>query len=460
MIRPVAAAVLLATAAAALVACSEVESAQRRICESLLPVIEPAGTRITIRRVEPDPRRVGNIRVLYHVERADPDGGSPDVEDAVVACAFGGTGFEAGKTELVGVETREGILSDIRLALLKRFWLADPVAVAEAMQDVERGPEARRTAPVTVAPETGFLLQQIVNAAAPSALYALVALAYSLVYGLIGRINLAFGDLVMLGAYGALIGVLIGLAGGVGAVGLLLPLAAAVAAASAALWSGVMGKVVFRPLRIRGAQPLLVATIGASIAIQEFVARVQGVKERWLPPILAETHLLAGGPFEVVVTSMQLVVIGGTALTVLAVLVSVARSRFGRAWRAVADDEGMAAMVGIDPGRVLVATFALSGMLAGLAGVIMTVHYGGTGFALGTVIGLKALVAAVLGGIGSLGGAVAGGLAIGLGETLWSAYLPIEWRDAAVLSLLAVVLILKPEGLFGTRAALEERDRP
>lgn len=460
MIRRVAAALVLGAGAAALVACSQVERFQQRTCESLLPVIEPEGTRITIRGVEPDLRRAGNIRVLYHVERADPDGGSPDVEDAAIACAFGGSGLEAGKTELIGVETREGVLSEIRLALLKRFWLADPVAVAEAMREVERGPGARGTAPVTVAPETGFLLQQIVNAAAPSALYALVALAYSLVYGLIGRINVAFGDLVMLGAYAALIGVVAGLAGGLGAVGLVVPLAVAAAAASAALWNGVIGTAVFRPLRIRGAQPLLVATIGVSIALKEFVALVQGVNERWLPPILAETHLLAGGPFEVVVTTMQLVVIGGTALAIVAVLAMVARSRFGRAWRAVADDERMAALVGIDAGRVLVATFVLSGLLAGLAGVIMTVHYGGTGFALGTVIGLKALVAAVLGGIGSLGGAVAGGLAIGLGETLWSAYLPIEWRDAAVLSLLAVVLILKPEGLFGTRAALEERERP
>ena len=449
--------VAAATLVAALGGCGGVESVQRRTCESLLPVVEPAGARITILGVEPDPRRAGNVRVRYRAERPDPDGGAPDVAEAAVACAFAGAGFAAGKAELIGVETPDGVLPDIRLEMLKRFWLGDPVAVADAMRAVERAPEARDRGLVRVGAETGFLLQQLVNAAAPSALYALVALAYALIYGLIGRINLAFGELVMLGAYGAVIGVAAAASVGVAAVGLVLPLALLVAVAVTAGWSAALGEHVFRPLVGRGAQPVLVATVGAALVLQEFVARAQGVKERWLPPILAEPHVIADGGFTVVATTMQGLVAAAAAVLTAATIAAMRRSRFGRAWRAVADDAGMAALAGIDPDRVLVRAFALAGALAAIAGTIVAVHYGGTGFAMGTMIGLKALVAAVLGGIGSLAGAALGGLAIGVAEALWSGYAPIVWRDAVILALLAAILVLKPEGLFGSRAAPEER---
>ncbi|TPQ52430.1 hypothetical protein C2U72_03300 [Prosthecomicrobium hirschii] len=438
-------------------ACADVEAVQRRTCESLLPVIEPAGTRITIQKTEPDPRRAGNVRVFYHAERPDPDAVSPDPVDAAITCAFGGSGFEAGKADLIGLETPDGVLSEIRLQMLKRFWLSDLGAVSEAMRQVEWAPEARPAGLLAVSGAHGFLLQQLVNAGAPSALYALLALAYSLVYGLLGRINLAFGDLAMLGAYATVLGIAGGLTLGAGAPGLLLPFALLFAISVTAAWSGAIGLGIFRPLAARGAQPLLVATIGVSLALQEFVGRVQGVKERWLPPILNEPHLLFGGAYEVVVTTMQMLVVGGVSVAVVLVLVGMRRSRFGRDWRAMADDAAMAALLGVDRDRTLTATFQLAGALAAVAGVVITTLYGGTSFHMGTIIGLKALVAAIVGGIGSLPGAVLGGLLIGLAETLWSAYHPIVWRDAVIMMLLVVFLVLRPEGLFGTRAALEEK---
>ena len=204
---------------------------------------------------------------------------------------------------------------------------------------------------------------------------------------------------------------------------------------------------------------MLVATIGLAVAIEEFIARTQGVEERWLQPILADPHVIASGPFEVVVTTMQLVVTGTAASVALILLVVLRFSGFGRAWRAVSDDRLMARMIGIDVDRLIVASFALASCLAGIGGALLTLHYGGASFALGTAFGLKALVAAIVGGIGSLGGALIGGLTLGLVEAVWSAYEPIVWRDGFVFIVLAVFLTLRPDGILGTRRAVEEREQ-
>lgn len=446
-------------AAFLLAGCERIETVHRDVCESVVPVLEPAGTRVTILEVAADPRREGNIRIRYRADRPDPDGGTPDPAERSVACAFGGIGFESGKAVLIGVETLEGRLSETRLHLLRRHWLSDPAAIRDAMRAVDYGPDARRKGFAEVDRDTGYFLQQHVNAAAPGALYALLAVAYSLVYGLTGRINFAFGDFAMIGAYAGLIGVGGAIVAGFGAAGLALPLALLFAVSVSVEWSRFLGRHVFLPLLGRGAQPVLVATIGLSIALQEFVGRVQGVRERWLPPILAEPHLLFHGDFDVTVTTMQLLVIAASLVCASLTVLLMRASRFGRDWRAVADDAVMARMLGVDPGAVLVATFALSGVLTALAGTILTTHYGGTSFHMGTIIGLKALVAAIVGGIGSLPGALLGGVLIGLAETFWSAYAEIVWRDAVIFALMAVFLVLKPEGLLGTPPAVEEKDR-
>jgi branched-chain amino acid transport system permease protein len=133
----------------------------------------------------------------------------------------------------------------------------------------------------------------------------------------------------------------------------------------------------------------------------------------------------------------------------LGVLVLLGRSRFGRCWRAFADDPRAAALFGVSPARLLAATFLLAGLLAGLAGWIVAVYYGNVGFAMGTVLGLKALVAAVVGGIGSVPGAFLGGILVGLVETLWSAYFDIAMREVVVYAILVAVFVLRPGGLLG-----------
>jgi branched-chain amino acid transport system permease protein len=295
-------------------------------------------------------------------------------------------------------------------------------------------------------------LQQLVNAIALSSVYALLATAYSLIYGLVGRINLAFGQIAVVGAFGAIGGV-----GAAVALGLDNPLASfalalVIAVALSSLWSWFVGAVVVAPLhaRYRLGQPVLVATAAVAITIEESLRLFQGVRERWMPPVFNDPIALVGaGPFVVTVTTMQICIASAALAAAASVLLLLARSAFGRQWRAFADDPQAAAMFGVSPDRLLTGTFVLAGLLAGLAGWIVAVYYGNVGFAMGTMLGLKALVAAVLGGIGSVPGAFLGGLVVGLIEAGWSAYFDIGLRDLVVYAILIVVFVLRPGGLLG-----------
>jgi len=149
------------------------------------------------------------------------------------------------------------------------------------------------------------------------------------------------------------------------------------------------------------------------------------------------------------VTPMQLTIAAAALAAAGAVMLLLARSRFGREWRAFADDPAAAALFGVAPRRLMAQTFVLAGLLAGLAGWIVAVYYGNVGFAMGTVLGLKALVAAVVGGIGSVPGAFLGGVLVALIEAGWSAYFDLAFRDVVVFSLLIVVFVLRPGGLLG-----------
>jgi branched-chain amino acid transport system permease protein len=169
-----------------------------------------------------------------------------------------------------------------------------------------------------------------------------------------------------------------------------------------------------------------------------------------MPPVFNDPIALAGaGPFVVTVTTMQICIASAALAAAAGVLLLLARSAFGRQWRAFADDPQAAALFGVSPDRLLTGTFVLAGLLAGLAGWIVAVYYGNVGFAMGTMLGLKALVAAVLGGIGFVPGAFLGGLIVGLIEAGWSAYFDIGLRDLVVYAILIVVFVLRPGGLLG-----------
>jgi len=301
-------------------------------------------------------------------------------------------------------------------------------------------------------PSIAYVAQQFINAIALSAVYALLATAYSLIYGITGRINLAFGEIAMLGAYGAIGGMAVLVALGLDDPLAGVAVALALAAAFSGLWSAVIGRCVIAPLhaRHRLGQPILVATAGLAVAIQEFLHLSQGVRERWVPPLFKEPIALArAGAFVVTVTPLQIAVVITTLAAAAATLWIFKRTRFGLSWRAYADDPQAAALLGVDGTRLLSATFVLAGLCAGLAGAVVGVYYGNVGTGLGTMLGLKALIAALLGGIGSVPGAFLGGLVVGLVETAWSAYFDITLRDMVIYTLLVVLFLLRPGGLFG-----------
>jgi branched-chain amino acid transport system permease protein len=436
-----------------LTGCAMVDPLTREICLSVLPALQADDARITVLAIDPDPAREENVRISYRVE--DPRG----PRRTFLVCAFGPDTATGDARALIGLRDHHGVMSDARFYMLRRFWLADPAVVAEAASRVHIEPRALPHGLATLPTGAARILQGVVDATAPAALYALLSLACALIWGLVGRIVFVFGDVAMLGAYGALIGALTAQGFGAAATGPIVVLGVLVAMAVGASWGATLGRTVFGPLAFRAAQPLLIATVGLSLALQEFVARAQGARERFLEPMFNHPLLVADGPFTVSVTPMRLVVVASTVAAVAAVVVVFPRSRIGRAWRAVSDDAFMARLLGIDPAHVLVVTFALAAVLAALAGAILTLAYGGTSFHMGTMLGLKAVVAAVVGGIGSLPGAALGGLLVGAMETAWSTVFGIEWRDTAVLTLLVVFLIFRPAGLLGQPEPPGPRDR-
>ena len=212
---------------------------------------------------------------------------------------------------------------------------------------------------------------------------------------------------------------------------------------------------MFIPLRHAKGQQTLVATIGLALFLRELLRLAQGDRSSWMSPQLNQPFALArAGEFVAVATPMAFVA-SAVALGVGLGLVLVFRfSRIGREWRAYADDPLAAEMMGVSPAATTAKAFALSGALAGLAGATMTAAYGAVGYGLSATLTLKALAAAIVGGIGSLPGAFLGGLIIGAAETGWSALFPIDYRDIAVYALLTIFIALRPAGLLGQREAV------
>ncbi len=422
----------------ALAACApSVDAEQARVCRTALPALNPDGGRIVLRGIAPG-GRPREVRVDYEVLR---EGRAP--RDRFAYCLFAASGLDPSKSELIGVTTETGPIAPATVYFLRRFYLATPEALA-----ADPGIGARGEGLIDLPPALAYGLQQAVAGLPGIATLGLLASAYALIFGLVGRINLAFGELAAVGAASTGIGATLmstmGVADPVAGLGLGLVLALFAAGLHGLLGGGLtLG-------RVRGGQAALIATVGLSLALMEYLRLVRGPVEIWLPPVFNEVLPLArAGAFVVTVTPVALAA-GLTGLLAAAGLLGLmARSRFGRDWRAYSDDPGAAALVGVDGGRLLNRTLALSGAVAGLAGFLVVLQYGSLGFAGGFGLGLKALGAAVLGGIGSLPGALLGGLAIGLFEVAWSATMPIAGRDVAVYALLIAVLVLRPGGLLG-----------
>jgi branched-chain amino acid transport system permease protein len=296
-----------------------------------------------------------------------------------------------------------------------------------------------------------YFVQQLINGITLGSIYGLIAIGYTMVFGIIGMVNFAHGDVFMVSAFIALIAFLILTTWlGISSIALALFIVLIVAMVFTALVNWVIERVAYRPLRGSFRLAPLISAIGMSIFLSNFVQVTQGPRNKSIPPMVqGEFVLFNQNNFAVTLSYKQLIIWGVTAVLLLAFWYVVAKTPLGRAQRACEQDQKMAALVGVDVDRTISMTFVIAAALAAVAGTMYLMYYGVVTFSDGFVPGVKAFTAAVLGGIGSLPGAVVGGILIGLIETFWSAYFSIDYKDVAAFSVLAITLIFLPQGLFG-----------
>ena len=295
-----------------------------------------------------------------------------------------------------------------------------------------------------------YFVQQLINGVTLGSIYGLIAIGYTMVYGIIGMINFAHGDIYMVGAFLALLAFLALIAIGVTAIPLALFLVLLIAMALCALYGWTVERFAYRPLRGSFRLAPLISAIGMSILLQNYAQIAQGARVLPLPPLITGGHkLIDSESFPVQISNVQIIVIFTTLALMAAFSFLVAKTRLGRDMRACEQDLKMASVLGVNIDRTISLTFVTGAALAAVAGIMYLLYYGVVDFYIGFVAGIKAFTAAVLGGIGSLPGAMLGGLLLGLIETFWSAYFSIEYKDVAAFSILIVVLIFLPTGILG-----------
>jgi len=292
----------------------------------------------------------------------------------------------------------------------------------------------------------GTFLQHLINGVTLGAIYGLIAIGYTMVYGIIRMINFAHGEIYMIGAFVAVTGFTLLSSLGISSV----PLAVLVVLAASIVFTAAYGwtveRIAYRPLR--GAPKLapLISAIGMSIFLQNYVMLTQGARPKSLPPIMTGSLTLWDG---LSIAYSRLFIIVLTVALMAGFTLLIARTSLGRAQRACEQDRTMAALLGINVDRTISLTFIMGAGLAAVAGVLVTLHYGVVDFYIGFLAGLKAFTAAVLGGIGSLPGAMLGGLLIGLIEAFFTGYVSGAYKDVAAFTILILVLVLRPSGLLG-----------
>jgi branched-chain amino acid transport system permease protein len=292
--------------------------------------------------------------------------------------------------------------------------------------------------------------QQLTNGLAVGSIYALIALGYTMVYGVLRLINFAHGDLFTYGAYLGLTVLTslvlqdkIGLAGGI------LVLAVLVMGLVAVI--GVaLERAAYRPLRESPRLSAVVSALGASIFLQNALMLVYGARYQVYPDILPQASVSLLG-LDVPVMRIVVVLVSVAMMAVLYLFVQ--KTKTGTAIRAAAIDQGAARLMGIDVDRVIRLVFVIGPALGGAAGLLVGLYYGQINFTMGWIYGMKAFTAAILGGIGNIPGAMVGGLLLGVVEALGAAYLSFAWKDAFAFFVLIVILIVRPSGLLGERVA-------
>jgi len=277
-------------------------------------------------------------------------------------------------------------------------------------------------------------------------IYALIALGYTMVYGIIGLINFAHGDIYMIGAFTAFI-----IATALSIFGFPLLSIVILAALAAVIWSSAYGytieKLAYKPLRHAPRLSPLISAIGMSIFLQNYVLLAQTSDFLAFPELIPDLEFME--PVAHVVGTTDLVILVTTAMAMLGLTLIIKFTRIGKAMRATAQDRTMAMLVGINVDRVISMTFIIGSALAAIGGILIASHIGQINFYIGFIAGIKAFTAAVLGGIGSIPGAVLGGFVLGLTESFATGYVSSDYEDVFAFALLVTILIFKPSGLLG-----------
>ena len=299
-------------------------------------------------------------------------------------------------------------------------------------------------------PEIYHYLQQLVNGLTVGSTYALIAIGYTMVYGIIGMINFAHGEVYMIGSYVAFIAI-----AGLTMMGLdSLPLLMTAAFLGSIIVTSAYGysieRIAYRPLRGSNRLIPLISAIGMSIFLQNTVLLSQDSKDKSIPNLIPGNFVFgSGGASEVVISYMQVLIFVVTFLVMLALTLFISRSRLGRACRACAEDIKMANLLGINTNNIIALTFVIGATLAAVAAVLLGLQYGVINPHLGFLAGIKAFTAAVLGGIGSIPGAMLGGLLLGVAEAFGADIFGDQYKDVVAFSLLVLVLLFRPTGILG-----------
>ncbi len=296
----------------------------------------------------------------------------------------------------------------------------------------------------------GYFLEQLINGLSLGSIYGLIAIGYTMVYGIIGMVNFAHGEVFMIGAFHAVIAYLVLQALGITLlpVALIIVLVVTIFLTSAYGWT--IEKIAYRPLRGSFRLAPLISAIGMSVLLQNYVQLLQEARPKSVPSLIqGNISLIESEDFSVSISYLRLFIIIATVVLMVFFTMLITKTALGRSQRACEQDMKMATLLGINVDRVISLTFVIGASLAAVAGLMFMLFYGVVDFYMGFIAGVKAFSAAVLGGIGSLPGAMLGGILLGVIESLFSAYFSVEYKDLAAFSVLVLVLIFRPTGLLG-----------
>ncbi|EIK54051.1 branched-chain amino acid transport protein BraD [Stutzerimonas stutzeri TS44] len=299
-------------------------------------------------------------------------------------------------------------------------------------------------------PELYHYLQQLINGLTVGSTYALIAIGYTMVYGIIGMINFAHGEVYMIGSYVAFIAII-----GLSALGLdALPILMIGAFVASMIVTSAYGysieRVAYRPLRGSNRLIPLISAIGMSIFLQNVVLLAQDSKDKAIPNLMPGNFVFGESTMHgVTISYMQVAIFIVTFVTMYALTLFISRSRLGRACRACAEDIKMANLLGINTNHIIALTFVIGAALAAIAAVLISMQYGVINPHIGFLAGIKAFTAAVLGGIGSIPGAMLGGLVLGVAEAFGADLFGDQYKDVVAFGLLVLVLLFRPTGILG-----------